>query len=146
MTDSNAPLLQMLAAYKAAVHAKDVDAFCALFADDLRVFDLWNRWSHDGLGAWREMASGWFGSLGDERVVVEFDDVRTRMSGDMAAAHAFVRYSAVSPAGATLRSLENRLTWVLQRQGDAWKVIHEHTSAPVDDATGKVKFQREAAA
>ncbi|MEP6506368.1 MAG: SgcJ/EcaC family oxidoreductase [Betaproteobacteria bacterium] len=142
MNEPDAPILQMLAAYKAAVHAKDVDAFCALFADDLRVFDLWGRWSHDGLPAWRDMATGWFGSLGDERVVVEFDEVRTRVSGDMATAHAFTKFGAISPAGDTLRSLSNRLTWVLQRQGDAWKVIHEHTSAPVDGATGKVIFER----
>ena len=142
MTTADAPILQMLAAYQGAVHAKDVDAFCALFADDLRVFDLWGRWSHEGLPAWRTMAAGWFGSLGDERVVVAFDDVRTRVSGDMATAHAFVKFSAVSAAGATLRSLDNRLTWVLQRQDGAWKVIHEHTSAPVDGATGKAMFGR----
>jgi uncharacterized protein (TIGR02246 family) len=146
VADSNAPILQMLDAYKAAVHAKDVDAFCALFADDLRVFDMWGRWSHDGLPAWRAMATGWFGSLGDERVAVKFDEVRTRVLGDMATAQAFVKFSAVSPAGETLRSLNNRLTWVLHREAGAWKVIHEHTSAPVDNATGKPMFQREGAA
>lgn len=145
MTESDAPILQMLAGYKAAVHAKDVEAFCALFADDLRVFDMWGRWSHDGLSAWRDMAVGWFGSLGEERVVVDFDEVRTRVSGDMATAQAFVKFSAVSPAGETLRSLTNRLTWVLLRQGDRWKVIHEHTSSPVDNATGKPMFERQPA-
>ena len=31
-----------------AVHAKDVDAFVAIFGDDVRVFDMWGR-SHDGI-------------------------------------------------------------------------------------------------
>lgn len=142
VTESDAPILQLLERYRAAVHAKDVDGFCALFADDLRVFDMWGRWSHDGLPAWRAMATAWFDSLGDERVLVEFDEVRTRVLGDMATAHAFVTFSAVSPTGETLRSLNNRLTWVLQHQSDRWQVIHEHTSAPVDNATGKPMFQR----
>ena len=65
----------LLDAYRDAVHAKDVDAFLAIFADDVRVFDMWSTWSHDGIDAWRAMAEDWFGSLGDERVRVDFDDV-----------------------------------------------------------------------
>lgn len=64
-----------LQAYTDAVYAKDVDAFVAVFDDEVRVFDMWGSWSHDGIEAWRAMAVGWFDSLGDERVRVEFADV-----------------------------------------------------------------------
>ena len=134
--------MEMLAAYRDTVRAKDVDGFVALFADDVQVFDQWGRWSHDGIGAWREMAVGWFGSLGDEFVVVEFDDVRTRVSVDMAMASAFVTYRGMSAQGQELRSLTNRLTWLLRQESGAWKVVHEHTSVPIDDATGKGIFRR----
>jgi len=132
----------LLEAYREAVHAKDVDAFVAIFADDVRVFDMWGAWSHDGLDAWREMAEAWFGSLGDERVRVEFDDVQTTVGEDVAVLSAFVTFAGLSADGNELRSMNNRLTWGLRKTAGTWKVVHEHTSAPVEMATGKVDLKR----
>ena len=69
-------ITQVLDAYKTAVYAKDVDAFVALYDRDVRIFDMWGRWSYDGAEAWRKMVTDWFGSLGTERVGVEFADVQ----------------------------------------------------------------------
>ena len=132
----------LLEEYRDAVHAKDVDRFVAIFADDVRVFDMWGTWSHDGIDSWREMAVGWFGSLGDELVRVEFDDVQTTVGDDTAVLSAFVTFAGLSADGAELRSMNNRLTWGLRKTGGAWKVVHEHTSAPVEMATGKVDLER----
>jgi uncharacterized protein (TIGR02246 family) len=132
----------LLDAYRDAVHAKDVDAFLAIFADDVRVFDMWSTWSHDGIDAWRAMAEGWFGSLGDERVRVDFDDVQTTVGEDAAVLSAFVTFAGLSADGQELRSMNNRLTWGLRKVDGTWKVVHEHTSAPVDMATGKVDLRR----
>jgi uncharacterized protein (TIGR02246 family) len=133
---------QVLEGYKAAVFAKDVDAFIALYDADLQVFDMWGQWSHRGLAAWRAMAAEWFGSLGTERVVVDFSEVHTVVSPDLAVAYAFVTYTAVGADGAKLRSLDNRMTLALRPQGGAWKIVHEHTSAPIDGETTKAIFQR----
>jgi uncharacterized protein (TIGR02246 family) len=134
---------QMLDSYKAAVQAKDVDSFVRLYADDVRVFDMWGRWSYDGLEAWRAMATEWFGSLGDESAGVEFRDVQTVVGDGVAAAHAFVTFKGVSAAGEELRAMNNRLTWALRKDGDsAWKVVHEHSSAPIDFESAKVMLQR----
>jgi uncharacterized protein (TIGR02246 family) len=133
---------EILEAYAAAVRAKDVDAFVGLYADDVRTFDLWERWSYDGRAALREMAAGWFGSLGDDVVAVEFDEVRTQTGDEVAAVSAFTTFRALSPEGEELRSMNNRLTWVLRRDGDrTWKIAHEHTSAPAGDE-GKVQLRR----
>ena len=132
----------LLEAYRDAVHAKDVDAFVAIFADDVRVFDMWGTWSHDGIDSWRDMAEGWFGSLGDELVRVEFDDVQTIAGDGVAVLSAFVTFAGLSADGDELRSLNNRLTWGLRKIDGAWKVVHEHTSAPVEMATGKVNLKR----
>jgi len=132
----------VLEAYRDAVHAKDVEAFVAIFADDVRVFDMWGTWSHDGIDSWREMAEGWFGSLGDELVRVEFDEVQTAVGGDVAVVSAFVTFAGLSAEGEQLRSLNNRLTWGLRKSDGTWKVVHEHTSAPVEMATGKVNLKR----
>jgi uncharacterized protein (TIGR02246 family) len=133
----------MLTAYAAAVRAKDVEAFLDLYADDVRNFDLWGVWSYDGKDALREMVAEWFGSLPDDEVVaVKFDEVRTETGSDTAALSAFTTFAAVTSDGTELRSMNNRLTWILRRQPDgAWKIAHEHTSAPVGDE-GKVNLRR----
>jgi hypothetical protein len=49
-------ILALLDAYRAAVLAKDVDAFAALYAADIEVYDLWADWTHRGRDAWRAVA------------------------------------------------------------------------------------------
>jgi uncharacterized protein (TIGR02246 family) len=134
---------ELLNAYANAVRAKDVDAFVGLYADDVRNFDLWNEWSYDGKDALRGMVAEWFGSLPDDEVVsVRFDDVRTQSGSDVAAVSAFTTFAAVGSDGTELRSMNNRLTWVLRKDADgAWKIAHEHTSAPAGDE-GKVQLRR----
>jgi uncharacterized protein (TIGR02246 family) len=121
---------ELLDRYAVAVRAKDLDAFASLYADDVVVFDMWGTWAYHGLEAWRAVAADWFGSLGDEAVAVTFQDVETRGS----VAHMRVRYAGLSPEGEELRSLTNRMTWVVE--GD--KVVHEHSSSPGDFETGKL--------
>jgi ketosteroid isomerase-like protein len=134
---------QLLTDYSEAVRAKDVDRFVALYSADVRVFDMWGRWSYDDAAAWREVAAEWFGSLGSEQVAVEFADVHTVIGEDVAVADAFVTYQGLSAEGDELRAMNNRVTWALRKQPDGtWKVVHEHSSAPVDFETSKVQLQR----
>ena len=127
--------------YRDAVYAKDVDAFVGLYDPAVQVFDMWGVWSYDGRDAWRGMATEWFGSLGDERVGVEFTHVRSEIAGDLAFAHALVTYTGLSAEGKALRAMTNRISWVLRRSGGAWRVVHEHSSAPVDFETQKAILQ-----
>jgi len=127
--------------YKKAVFEKDVEAFLSIFDGHVRVFDMWE-WTYEGLIPWRKMVEGWFGSLVTERVVVTFDDVEVQATGDMAVASAFARFAAIAENGEELRYLQNRLTWVAQRKEGVWKIIHEHTSGPVDGETMKVIMKR----
>src|SRR5207302_527714 len=94
------PIRKVMEAYAAAVLAKDADAFAALYERDVRVFNLWAKWSDDGVEAWRAMAVEWFGSLGSECVVVGWDDVRTHVTSEFAVLEAFFTYQAVSAEGA----------------------------------------------
>jgi uncharacterized protein (TIGR02246 family) len=133
---------QLFDRYKTAVLEKNVDAFLSIFDSEIHVFDMWGTWSHRGIEAWRKMATEWFGSLGSERVIVEFHDPRIVLSNEMAWATADVTFAAVSAQGEKLRSLQNRLTWVVQKKSGEWKVVHEHTSAPIDPETGKAILKR----
>ena len=132
----------LLDAYKNAVFQKDQDAFAAIFDGNVRVFDMWDRWSYEGLAAWRDMAKGWFGGMGTDRDAVSFDDVRVQTADDMAVLTAIVRFTAVSEKGEELRFLEERLTWVAKRKDGVWKIVHQHTSSPVDPATMGAVLQR----
>jgi uncharacterized protein (TIGR02246 family) len=128
--------------YKTSVLRKDLDAFLSIFDDNVRIFDMWE-WTYDGLTPWRKMVKDWFSSLPNgEQVAVTFDDIRIRTAGEMAVATAYARFAAVSEKGEELRSLQNRLTWVAIKKDGAWKIIHEHTSGPVDGETMKVRLQR----
>ena len=133
---------EMLEAYVAAVRAADVDAFLALYEDDARNFDLWSVWSYDGKDALRGMVEEWFGSLGTDTVDVQFDEVRTQGGDDVGALSAFLTFRGLSAEGEELRSMNNRLTWVLRKNADGeWKIAHEHTSAPAGEG-GKVQLKR----
>ncbi len=142
MNEMENPIVRVLDAYKAAVLAKDVDAFISLYDQDVRVFDLWGTWSYNGTEAWRAAVTDWFGSLGAERVAVAMEDVQTVVTHDVAVAHMFITYKGLSAEGKDLRAMQNRLTWVLRYTDGAWKIVHEHTSAPVDVETSKVILQR----
>jgi uncharacterized protein (TIGR02246 family) len=142
MNEIQKPIMQVLDAYVAAVFAKDVDAFIALYDRDVRIFDMWGRWSYDGLEAWRGMVSEWFGSLGTERVGVVMDDVHIVVSHDLAVAQAFVTFKGLSADGRELRAMQNRLTCALKKVDGAWKILHEHTSSPADFETAKVMLKR----
>jgi uncharacterized protein (TIGR02246 family) len=128
--------------YKTAVFEKDVEAFLGHYTEDIHIFDMWGKWSYKGIQAWREMVTGWFGSLGDERVVVDFDDVQINCTDDIAVAHAYVTFKALSSDGKELRSMNNRLTLALKRTNNGWKVFHEHSSAPIDGDTLQVMLKR----
>jgi len=141
VSDTDQPIRQLLAGYQAAVLAKDVDAFVAVYADDALIYELWGTWTHD-IASWRAMARGWFEYLGDQSSVVEASEVKTTVSGDMALLTAFLTYRAVDASGQELRSLDNRLSWVARQRGGRWQVVHEHTSVPIAHADGKGLFKR----
>ena len=142
MNQSSDPVSLALAWYASSAYAKDAEAFVSIYTDDLHVFDMWNQWELRGIDAWRKMAQGWFGSLGDERVVVTFADVTSTVGADLALGHATVTYTAMSVDGKELRSLDNRLTIAMRRENGLWKIFHEHTSGPIEHPTLKGMIKR----
>ena len=144
MKDQERSLLQVLDDYKSAVLAKDVDAFLALYDAEVRVFDMWGNWSYSGIAAWRAVVARWFEAHGSERVVVEFGDTQVRAAPDIAVINVFVVYRGVSAEGVELRSMTNRMTLALWRTAGRWKIVHEHTSSPVDHETTRAILARAA--
>jgi ketosteroid isomerase-like protein len=136
LSDNEKQVLRALDTYKSAVLAKNVETFMHLYDPDVRVFDTWGVWSYEGAAAWRVAVEGWFSSLQGETCRVAFDDVKIIDAPGLAAMSAVVTYTALSAQGLEVRALQNRISWVLKPSGHVWRVVHEHTSAPVgfDDA------------
>jgi ketosteroid isomerase-like protein len=84
MSDGKNEIQELLHAYGAAVYAKDVDAYMALYDEHVRIFDMWEKWACEGAGEWRKSAEGWFNSPGAERVVVEADEIQVRVADALA--------------------------------------------------------------
>jgi ketosteroid isomerase-like protein len=142
MSGFDASIAHLMDAYKAAAHARDVEAFMLLYDPGARVFDAWGTWSYEGATAWRTAVESWFDSLGNERVEVSFDEIQVSTSADFAAVTAIVTYAGLSATGVRLRSMQNRITWVLALHGQSPRIVHEHTSAPVAHQDMKAILQR----
>ncbi|HEY6645123.1 YybH family protein [Povalibacter sp.] len=123
--------MAILESYKAAVYDQSVNAFLQLYTQDARVYDTWGVWSYEGTASRRQAIEGWFASLGEERVRVSFDEVNVVVAQELAVLSATGRYAAHSTDGLEIRSMQNRLTWALQRKDDRWLIVHEHTSTPI---------------
>ncbi len=138
------PVNTVIEAYRQAVFDRDVEAFMLLYAPGVRVFDAWSVWSYEGAEAWRVSVDGWLSSLGEDRVRVTVQDLQVHGERPLLVASAVFRYAAISSSGVELRALQNRLTWALRQEGDAWKIVHEHTSLPVRHEDAKAIFTIEA--
>ena len=133
----------LLEAYATAVLHKDAAAYTSIFDENIRVFDMWQEWRYDGITAWREVAKDWFDALGADKDVVTFSDIEITEKGELALITAIAKCTATSEQGEALRYLENRLTWVAVKKGLTWKIIHQHTSSPIDFNTMQVVLKRD---
>jgi ketosteroid isomerase-like protein len=142
VSDTEKQIHRVMGSYEAAVFAKDVEAFIRLYHPTVRVFDAWGVWLYEGAPSWRIAVEGWFASLGSERVKVSFSEVQTTAEQVLATVSAIVTYAAESAQGQPLRSMQNRITWVLRESGHVFRIAHEHTSAPIGFEDSKAILAR----
>jgi ketosteroid isomerase-like protein len=142
LSDTDKAVTRIIETYRSAVLAKDVEVFMRLYDPKVRVFDAWGVWSYEGAEAWQRTVESWFTSLGAERVKVTFDEVVRSIAGDAAIVSAIVSYASLAADGASLRSMQNRLTWGLKTSGHVLRIVHEHTSAPMGFEDHKAILQR----
>jgi uncharacterized protein (TIGR02246 family) len=136
MSAESSPVTDALEAYSATVLAKDLDAFLDLYADDVVVFDGWQKWEYRGTTEWRPAIEAWFAGLGEKTCEVRFSEISATVGDYAAFAHAFVRYAGVNPDGSEAESMMQRLTIGLTKFDGDWKITHEHTSLPLDMKSG----------
>jgi len=142
VSDTEKEVRRVIGSYEAAVFAKDVEAFMRLYHANVRVFDAWGVWLYEGAPAWQVAVEGWFASLGSERVKASFSELQTTAEHTVAVVSAIVTYAAESAQGKPLRSMQNRITWVLRESGHVFRIAHEHTSAPIGFEDSKAILTR----
>lgn len=103
---------------------REAPAVARLFAPGARIFDLAPPLSHpfdvERLAGW---LAGWDGPV--EQTLSAFE---TETSGDIAISHGLVHVRAAR--GGEVFSWWMRATYGLVREGEGWRIIHEHTSVP----------------
>lgn len=121
---SRSEVRAVLDALSQGLRSRDAQAITRLFAPGAQIFDLAPPLAHGldagGLAAW---LAGWDGPV--DRSV---SDLEVQVSGDLALCHGLVRVQ-------TTRGGEDvawwmRATYGLARNGQSWRIIHEHTSVP----------------
>lgn len=125
----------LFVAYDAALNAKDLDALARCYADDVLVYDV--NTQARGYPAFREIWDRCFPYFTNP-ITFERRGVRV----DVAETVACVSFLACVPGAAPPNDPDAkhwyRVTLGLVRQGDAWKIAHEHNSMPVSMETGQL--------
>ena len=132
MTDIESIAQKTIDTYVTAVRERDIAAFMSLYAPGVRIFDAWDAWEYRGAEQWQKPISAWLASHESEKLRVTFDDVIVHGSQTDVVVVALVTYARVSADGSLLGAIRNRLTWFLQVRDGRARIIHEHTSVPVD--------------
>lgn len=117
--------------YKEAVWQKDAAALLSLYSKELVAFDMWDQGFFGSLKEWSPEIKQWLGSLGDEKVRVDFGRIELFQSDDLGFASAYITFQALDADGKVLRGMTNRITVGFSKENDGWKVVHQHISAPV---------------
>lgn len=125
-----------------SIRSGDLDRIMSHYekSNTLVVFDASRPYEHHGWDAYRK---SWQAFFADARNVDRMDlsDVRAHASGDLG--YFSARWHAVITLQDGNRMVQDgRLTDILQKQGDKWLIIHEHSSVPAglppgDRQTGK---------
>ncbi len=127
----------ILESYANAVYNKDIEKFIDLYDKTVHVYDTWNRWIYNDVEELRGMVTEWFDSLGKEKVRVEFNEISVMESKEQMVWIGDVKFFGLSEDDEVLRSIRNRWTWVIRNDKEGLKIVHEHSSLPINMETFK---------
>lgn len=133
---------ELLENFQSAVLEQDVDKFISMYDINVHVFDSWSKWNIIGSAEWRKHVEGWFSVLKRDNSVlkVSYEDCVVYENGDLASIHTNVRFSEFNSNKIEFRHLTNRFTFILKKIDSTWKIVHEHSSLPINPDDGKGIF------
>lgn len=125
--------------YTVAAATTDRDALLALYAPDVRMFDMMLPWQISGTEEWAPRIDNWFSGVGTQ-AEVQARDVEVTTTDGMALLTMNMEYAHIESDGERM-AMVNRLTWVVVPHGDDWRIIHEHTSVPLNEDDMTPQFE-----
>jgi len=106
--------------------------------NDLVVYDLTSPREFDGRDAIRADFQNGFSAFKNSKV--EFINLHVVSDGKLGVAESVQHMTATDNSGKPI-DIIFRVTDVLRKGKDGWKIIHSHISVPVDMASGKADLQ-----
>ena len=143
MSHSFLTVQDVLENYKTSIFERDVEKFLGSYSKEIHLYDCWGKWECNGLSEWRESVESWFQELSEEGVdlKVTFSDISIEECESVAFAKCTITFAAYAQSSSEkLRQITNRFTFGLCKVNESWQIVHEHSSLPIDSATGKGMF------
>ena len=143
MKQSFSTVQEVLENYKTSVSERDVEKFLRSYSEKIDLYDCWTKWECNGLKEWRKSVESWFQELSEEglNLKVTFSDMSIEEGESVAFAKCAITYAAyVQSSSEIVRQITNRFTFGLCKVDESWQIVHEHSSLPIDPATGKGMF------
>jgi len=143
MKQSFSTVQEVLENYKTSIFERDVEKFLRSYSENINLYDCWNKWECNGLWDWRKSVESWFQELSDEGVYlkVTFSDMTIEEGESVAFAKCAITFYAYAQSSSVkLRQITNRFTFGFCKVDESWQIVHEHSSLPIDSATGKGMF------
>ena len=138
MTEEEAEIRAIVADWLKAVHARDVDAVMAHYADDFTGYDLFIPLKVVGKDAYRRNYEGWFSGCPSSQQY-EIHEISATAGKEVAFCRTINRMTTPLEGGGVEESWL-RVTVGYRKIDGVWKVIHEHVSVPIDMKTLKAVF------
>jgi ketosteroid isomerase-like protein len=136
-----AAVLELIAGMAKARYEKNARAIAAPYATDAAIYNLAPPLVHHGIDLAETQA--WLDTW-DGPITIEPRDFEVTISGDTAFCHGYMRMQGRKKGADHDVNFWMRETLCLAREGNAWRIVHEHTSVPFYmDASTRPAFDLE---
>jgi ketosteroid isomerase-like protein len=136
-----ATVLELIAGMAKARYEKNARAIAAPYATDAAIYNLAPPLVHHGIDP--EETQAWLDTW-DGPITIEPRDFEVTISGDAAFCFGYMRMEGRKKGADHDANFWMRETLCLVREGNAWRIVHEHTSVPFYmDASTRPAFDLE---
>ena len=127
-TTEESEIRRLIDTFTRALNAKDVDRIMAVYAPDVRVFDLPPPLQNKGAQTHRRNFAAWFATWRSP-IGAEIRELSITTGEDVAFCHFLNRISGTKTDGDEA-AYWVRVTLGLRKTDGRWAVVHEHVSVP----------------
>lgn len=122
-----AAILDVIAGMARARYEKNARGIAAPYAKDAAIFNLAPPLVHRGIDL--EETQAWLDTW-DGPITIEPRDFAVTIAGDTAFAYGYMRMEGQKKGVEKRSNFWMRETLCLERSGETWRIVHEHTSVP----------------